>query len=266
MKPENIDTAEKVPAPLPVLQILLAGIVLPAKHASTLLRSAAPLIALMVLATVIGNWNQPDEPFDASAGWIVLSIFWALALIAAAALAVVGCHRVFILGRESMSDIGFLSWSSREMRFIGWWIGVGICVGIIITPFMLLVFPIASSIFIDTDQDSIDLHVRGLMFLINLPIAYFIGRWSLVFPATAVDERPSLKWAWDISKSNSWRLMVLIGLLPVGVNFILGSLPESESTFNTLFFMPAWLYVAAAEIAVLSLSYKALVESLSTDV
>ena len=50
-----------------------------------------------------------------------------------------------------------------------------------------------------------------LLFGIPFPLAlYVLARFSLVLPATAIAQRPTLKGSWRLSRSNGWRLALVL--------------------------------------------------------
>ena len=122
----------------------------------------------------------------------------------------------------------------------------------------LLFFPILISVMAGGEEPN-PIGLAALGSLLALPVAYVVGRSSIVLPATAIDERPSIPWAWSISKGNGLRLMVLVGLLPILTDFIFELIPAYDSFVYSIFLLVIYLYVSAAEIAILSLSYRELV-------
>ncbi len=253
---------DRPPSPLPVLRILLEGVSLPAKRAATLVRFAGLFIVVLALV-IVAIPDDPDEIEGVEVALILL--VWLPLLLAAFTLAAVVCHRVFVLGDESMIGQGLVWWSSRETRFLGWLIGLGFCAATI-TVLGMIVSMIVGSMMTNGDQEPSQVGIVGSLFLVDLVVAYFVGRWSLVLPATAIDDRPSLSWAWSTSRGNGLRLMVLVGLFPMGVNFASTFLPETRSVVDSILLAPVWLYVWAVEIALLSLSYRELVRHQVTDV
>ena len=240
---------------------------LPAKHAASLVRFAGPFFVVLAIAIVGIDWYLPEGP--AEAGGVQIALFWLLwlpLLITGGTLAAVVCHRVFILGDESMLGQILVWWSFREIRFFGWGIAIGICAGLIAVPLDIILGVTIASMMPSVDQESSLVWIVDSGLLGNLVAAFFVGRWSLVLPATAVDSRPNLSWAWSISRGNALRLMVLVGLLPIGANFVTNFLPEPKSVGFSLFYIAVWGYVWAAEIALLSLSYRELVGYQITDV
>lgn len=289
------DPVEKIvivpPAALPVIPIFLEGVSLPFKHLGMVVRFGSPLIILLTLHFAMPYFAMPllfsikrfadfagVADFAAANASMIVGLFlgvFFLGFILAVTLAIVACHRIFILGENSIVNHNILRWSFRETRFIGWWIGIVLLTILVALPINFFLLPAILSIVLDTNIDMRDvlsgidansnsylaLFVAEITFLVNLPVFYLFSRWALVLPATAADQRPKLAWAKTVSRGNRLRLMVLVGLLPVLMDYAFAFLPDFDSVAYAILVTVVWLYVAVAEIALLSLSYKTLVES-----
>lgn len=161
----------------------------------------------------------------------------------------VTCHRIVLLGNSEVPKYGILSWSQRETRFIGWTI-VGYLFFTLITMFVgVFAIPV-----IATSFSAVFAYVIPLVVLV--PGGYVLSRLSILLPATAVDERPNLKWAWNITSGNGWKLFLIVALLPqlVSAVYVFVDWPE----YLIIQFAIGLLTYAlvAIEIAALSVSYR----------
>ncbi|MGD9850361.1 MAG: hypothetical protein AB7T38_03735 [Nitrospirales bacterium] len=103
--------------------------------------------------------------------------------------------------------------------------------------------------------------IEGFAFL----FCYFFGRWSLIFPAIAVDGDPSLGWSWKQTKGNGCRLGFLVWVFPLMVS-ITGELITSYWSGTALWssflvgfwFSFAWFFITPLEVAVISIAFRAL--------
>lgn len=264
-------------AALPVIPIFLEGVSLPFKHLGMVVRFGSPLIILFALHLAMPWLFLIGATADFSIANLVtvvkifLGVFF-LGFVPAVTLAIVACHRIFVLGENSIVNHNILRWSSRETRFIGWSIGIALLTILVALPFNFFLLPAILSIVFDANIDIwnvmeanrdpyLTLFVDEIILLVNLPVLYLFSRWALVLPATATDQRPKLAWAKTVSRGNRLRLMILVGLLPVLMDYAFAFLPDFDSVIYDLFVTVVWLYVAVVEIALLSLSYKTLVES-----
>jgi len=164
-------------------------------------------------------------------------------------LLVVNCHRIILLGNNSVSSYGMRFFSKREWRFTKWLIAIYLLLFLLI---MLITLPtpvIASSI---------GLYATYAIYAIAITsIAYLFSRLSLILPATAVDYDPDVYWAWDITKANGWRLVIIICVLPLISSILISLL--NEKTSNVLYFLLSEILTYSFiifEIFALSLSFK----------
>ena len=161
----------------------------------------------------------------------------------------VTCHRIVLLGNTEVPKYGIFSWSKRETRFLGWTI-VGYLFFTLITMFVgVFVIPI-----ITLDSSTELTYVISLAILV--PGGYVLSRLSILFPATAVDERPNLKWAWNITSGNGWKLFLIVALLPQLVSAIYVFVDWPEHLIIQFAIGLLTYALVAIEVAALSVSYR----------
>ena len=237
------ENAEK----LPILHIVL-NVIKELKE-----RKGVLFQRLVILALIMTAFESLTDFFIAEANFRVLIVYWLIYGMVFTLFAVT-CHRVIILGPDSVPKYGLYSISMREVRFYGWGLVVYFYLSLIT---FIIMFP--TVFFSFYSESNKYLWVSG-MYILFIPGTYVFSRLSILFPATAVDQRKDMKWAWDTTKGNGWRLLILIGVLPVIIDIVPdlfsgGSVPI-DTALNFLKSM-----VAAFEIALLSHAYK----YLSTD-
>jgi hypothetical protein len=242
---------------IPVKSVFFQALGLPIHHAAVIGRYALLLLAVQLPLVMWPAYLLENPEYGAYVGLLPLLILFA---IAATIVWTIACHRVFIRGPESMAGHGLIWWSSREWRFIEWMLVILLRALPILIVMLLVYVPI---LFLVTDglEKPTPVGFDALGFLLFLPVFYVIGRSSILLPATAIDERPSMKWAWSVTKGNGLRLMVLVGLFPLLTETILELVPAQDSLVYSVIVFAIHLYVAAVEIAILSLSYRELVRS-----
>jgi hypothetical protein len=90
---------------------------------------------------------------------------------------------------------------------------------------------------------------------------YPFGRLSPMFPATAVEHQPlpRIRWAWQLTRGNGWRLFVVVAVLPWLFALLLGAVyRDGATTVEWLLVCLLFLALLVVEIAAVSLSYKEL--------
>jgi len=187
---------------------------------------------------------------------LATALVFALQLLLYSVFAV-SCHRIILVGDDSLPNPAGIYWTARETRFAGWSLALAIAVF-----FPALVATGAVSVLASL------IPVRGepswAWAVAALPparcIASGFARLGLGFAATAVDRRPTLAESLDLSRGNGWRLVgamsiptvVLIGLQQIA-NAAL-RLPEASPAAALLSF---WVFLlGAVEIATLSVAYR----------
>lgn len=101
--------------------------------------------------------------------------------------------------------------------------------------------------------------------LVFAPFIMLVSKLSLLLPATATDvEDVNFSDTWNLSYGNSWRLALLVGLLPVVTNHLLEYL-AFDGLLNMLTYYGAWLIVGAVEVGLLSLCYAYLTTNLAEE-
>ncbi len=237
---------------LPVLSILYEALLLPIKYFNPLVRVGLPLIFCGVFWIVWSNYFSENGIGVFS---IIIGVCFLIVFLISLVAAIVGCHRIFIMGPNAIKEDTLLNWSGNEIRYVGWWVLIAICAIIISIPINLLVTPLLYTFF----QNTLENYVLALVFvgLANIPIYYVVSRIALVLPSSAIGNRgEGLDRSWSLSVNNGWRLTFLIGLLPFLLDLLYNLLPTQDSVLYSLFIWALWLVVGAIEVGLLSLSYR----------
>lgn len=167
------------------------------------------------------------------------------------ALFAVSCHRVIILGDRSLPNPYGLFWSYRETRFLGWLLVLGFLAIVFSIPALVLAFLVPSNL-------------AGIaLFLVS---TYFGVRFSLVLPATAVDDSPSLSDSWNSTSGNGVVLLLAVSVPLVVTSAIFFVFDAAFAGKQGYFYFLPYLLVSyillAVEIGVISVAYKHIVHEL----
>jgi len=225
---------------LPIIKIFKEVPIRIFTNYKSFLRLTSPFIIYSIFSYLGFNTLLPVVDF-------LLSIVFAV-------LAIVGCHRVFLLDKEEVMQTRIIRWGRSEASFIGWWILIGLCGVLIVYPLMYL-FTNAHSSIIQYTSLGKDAPLVAMIPVLVI-ICYIFLRCSLVFPAASIEEETSFSWSWSISKGNSLRLAFLIGLIPMLSSAIFESLPEIETILYSALIELLWSIIVLFEIGLLSLSYQ----------
>lgn len=204
------------------------------------------------------NWISSDLTFYDQ---VIISWLNFLIPVVPGILFAITCHRLVLMGDQGVPDYGLLKWTQRETRYLGWFIAIIFICG--------LSYGVINGLIVSNTIDDGDTGVLidttnpdGLLsYLAYIPILYIFSRLSVLYPATAVDQQWSLKWAWGLSINNGWRLTLVVGGLPWVLYFFEDFLYRENATFVEYIILCLLGFILlAVEIVALSFSYKHLTE------
>jgi len=186
-------------------------------------------------------------------------VFFPLLSLFIYGLFAITCHRIVILGSNSVPSYGFKKWSMRETKFYARMIIIFLVLAVIgnsVGFIMIFVVPDVKGPF------EMELFITWLPeIMIGTIVGYFFARICLLFPAIAIDEHVDYRWAWNISNGNGWRLVVVIAILPMFTSAVLSLLNVLYGEYfvvDMLLSILAWILTIIAliiEITAISLSY-----------
>lgn len=208
----------------------------------------AKMLVLAGLANGFLTWISSSMVEEEEFEWFYLL---ALPQILVYTLLAVRVHRIVLAGRDAKQD--WFRWTWRETRFLGWLVLVYLF-------WTLFFLPIVVGVGVASDFTLVSQGVWWdslAITLATLPGAYVFVRLAFLLPATAVDQKRNLRWAWELSKGNGWRLVSLLWLLPMFISLIA---PDWESRNPACFVAGELAYgvVTVLEIAFLSVAFKSL--------
>lgn len=236
---------------LPVIKIFLKALSLPALYQRELFKVGTPLLIVGLIVIVFQHLGIGGE--DTYLDEVINGVFMTCVSVALV-MAIVGCHRVFILGPDSVIENTFISWTGNEIKYVGWWVLIGLAAALISMPLISLFSPLLDNSFDGYLENKFYYYV--VFNLISIPIYYIVSRWSLLLPASATDTHgKNFSWSWHLSDGNGWRLTFLIGFLPFCLDLLFELLPDYEAILFQLLTSAIWLVVGVIEIGLLSLSY-----------
>jgi hypothetical protein len=210
-------------------------------------RRLALAIAGIILLMSILDIASKELIDEATTIWSELAITF-IGLLAFTLFAVT-CHRVILLEEDAVPSYGIFSWSARETRFFGW-STIGALVFLAVFILLRLALPL-SSIWLSS--------VEAISWLgyaiILLPGAYLFSRLSILLPATALDNRHGIAWAWRITEHNGWRMTLMAAVIPGMIVQAQDYLVTSNLVLDFLFSIGIYA-ISVLEIALLSESYR----------
>jgi len=236
--------------PIPLINTIKNAFLIPWQRRKVLVPVLViPAIVLVALRTLELRYGEKS--------FLFLFLLIGLDLLVLTVFAVI-CHRLILLGPKSVGRSSWRSWTMRETRFLGW--SLLFCFFLMISA---LVFSGLLPILFNLNYLEImksKFFPDAFFYPTYLAWLYFFCRWGILLPATAVNKKYDLRWAWRKSKGNEWRLFILVGLLPQAIYFLPGHFLDKESPILLIvLIMLLTVTLAVVEISTLSLSYKALI-------
>jgi len=238
-----------VPAPLDVTKVIFGAFAVPWTNRAAFARALAIPFAFVALLAVVQALAAEDLPQLALWGMVVLH---GLVFV----LFAVTCHRLVLLDPLAVAQTPMPRWTRRETRFLlkalAMW---ALCLGVGFAFMALFVFAAVPLL----EELGPKWFASILMPIFLLPMFYLVARLSLVLPATALDRKVGLGWAWNLSEGNSWRLFLVVGILPWVISapsYLIDYTDPNVPVTVVVTILGAALLVV--EIAALSLAYREL--------
>ena len=212
------------------------------------------VIALPALAyaLLLNLWDQPDVRYQPLAFSLHLAVQGLLLTLAA-----LSCHRVILLGPESVPALGASGSTLRDWQFIGLALVLFFVTNLLLQVASILIFVPLGLLkpgFVRSAPEMVLVIGR----FAALPALYVTCRYAICLPAIAIDRPLRVKQAWAMTRGHGLRLLLLIGISPWLLHFLqralAGAFPSTtEYTVAGTFLF--WLFLPL-EIALLSICYR----------
>ena len=229
---------------LPVFHVVKDAVLVPIKEWRTLFVALAATGMGMILLQIAASIDLFGEGFVAS---LLYMAFHAAIFI----LFAITCHRNILLGKEGTPKYGVIEWEWREWRYVGW----AMVAYFYLYALMALAGMTVSLMTPIIPECESPVYYGTLYMLAALPGLYVFSRLCLVFPAVAIDKKTSWNWVWDITEGNGWRLVLVIGFLPMLLSIIPGLLTGIHILIDSVLVVFG-IFLLVVEITALSLSFK----------
>ena len=246
--------------PLPIWPIMRDAVLIPWDN-------RGQIFGLMVIPISMSTILDNLEEKIFLSGFVGV-LFWIGIWSLVSANFAVHCHRLILLPSKPAPLGGLGGWTKREGLFYRWFL-IGILAGVSgITGIFLALDGVLKFAGIFQEADAFfDKYPMLSIYFCFFPFSYFFGRACIIFPTIAIDEKPSIKKSWVVTRRNGWRVAILIWIVPYTIyfswSFIIGDLSQQFFNEGGILFLQVLenlLYFSAysIEIAILSLCFKEL--------
>jgi hypothetical protein len=239
---------------LDVAKVLFGAFLVPWWNRRAFVRALAiPTTALVTLSL---SWYFGQEYVPAPAAWFLAALYCALF-----ALFAITCHRLVLLDPQSVAPSWVPHWSRRETRFFLWLLALWLISTSVIWVLATLLSPLILNLRSPSAGEPDEMWFVWIFTAASVPALYLCARLCLVFPATAVDRKVNLQWAWARSANNGWRLFLIVAVLPWIISRCVKLLYRSDAgAIETVVLTFLGCALMAVEVAALSLSYRELTQ------
>lgn len=239
-----------MPAPLPIQEIFLKALLVPWHQRGALLRTLLlPALGWVLLSRLGQDWVQ-ESWIRAIPIWIVWGVLYTFFAVT--------CHRLVLLGERAVPHFGLMQFTRRELRFL-----LLLALIYIVYMFVMLVGgTVLGSVAINVlpnGSERVPKYISVAFVWMSFAVSGFVfARFGVVLPATALDKKHGLKWAWQLSHGNGLRLFFLVGLIPYALSYLMSLIDLGAGSIPSFLYSVLWFILLIIEIAALSLSYQAL--------
>lgn len=236
---------------IPTASILTNAFLLPFSRLELYSQVLAIPTLLMVLAYAFSFTSLLEN--------LLIKIIFYIVYIIAMAYFIVTCHRLVLVNSRDPSIIlkpGLYTISRFLVYFIVIY-SVASFVGAVIG--MLYLYTVGNIYSPLLEPDGGISEVRQTTYISYLPTMYIIGRFCMVFPATALGYRVGLKWSWNATKRHGLQILFIVGIFPLALKILTDFIHRDNSTIVEQTLITILLYLfSAVGIFALSLTYKEL--------
>lgn len=235
---------------LPILNIIIEAFWYPWKYKYQFFNALAFPVVLVVSIAAVWSEIKPESH--------MINLFIYIIYFLSMSFFAISCHRFILMGADKKVSLDYATMMKMIIIFSVWAIIVYILAGIPLAVIMTIAANITSDKNLISSSHNLTAdNFNWVKLVLLLPVGYLLGRFSLVFPATAVGVRTSVKWSWLATKNNGFRMLVLIGVLPWVTTILLDLLwRENGTMFEYVFLSILGYIVLAVEIFILSLAFK----------
>ena len=243
-------------------KVVYGAFMLPWLERESFARALALPVFLLCSLTLCSHYLKGLAPYPLL---VVLFIAYWLVFVWFA----VTCHRLVLLDPARIAKRWQLRWSLRETRFLGWLIGLALISLMVIWPLttilgtvVLNVGNFSGDVRLNPSTELRPGWLRWTLWASYAAALYVFGRLCVVFPATALDRKVNLQWAWRLTRGNGSRLFAVVAVLPSLMSFLLDfAYRDDATTVEAMAITFVGIALLPVEIAAVSLSYR----ELSTD-
>jgi hypothetical protein len=214
------------------------------------LRYFSILAAIFISVLLTINYFTPEINPNKT---LVIFVMGLISMLVYVKLAIM-IHRSILLKEYNLLKL--VQWSSIELKYIGWAIGIYLMLFIPMGIIMAFLIPLLANL-----NDG--LSYAGIITIFGVVLMLFVSaQLAVLFPNVAISKQMSLADAWELTKNNRVTLFLLIMLIPsafkILISFIAGNSNHGLWYFISLIIS---VFIIIFEISILSHCYQRLMQN-----
>ena len=241
---------------LPLRKILWSAFALPWRHRADFVGPLGLPLLAMIGCSLAWRRMAFQPPV---AAWVAMVPVYCLAMSWLA----ITVHRLVLLEASDART----PWNAQSWRRLGLFTAAGaglwlsyVVIGVLIASVVVGLISIThgdAEALLKGDPTKLPLAaIEWISYSSFVLTAWAIGRLCLVLPAIAVDDKPDVAALWRASRGNAWRLAVVAGVLPLGLELLMNLLEgHSPPALVSSVFAVITAPLVVVEVVALSLSY-----------
>ena len=239
---------------LDISKVVYGAFLVPWIHRKSFARALAVPLALLASLAVCSHYLGGRVP--QSFHWVLYIAYWIVFTLFA-----VTCHRLVLLDTTKVAQQWLPQWSMRQTRFLLLFGAMWLILFMANWPVMTILANLMLNIPGPWRDLAPEDRWQWAFYVGQVGAFYLSARFCVAFPATALDRKVNFRWAWQLTRQNGWRLVLVVGALPWFISQMVGFVYRGNATtleaIAITFFATA---LFAVEISAVSLAYRELIK------
>jgi MFS family permease len=237
---------------LDVAKVVYGAFLVPWINRRSFARALAVPVGILVTLALSSYYLGDHVP--QAFHWLLYVAYWIVFTLFA-----VTCHRLVLLDSATIGAEWLPHWPRRQTRFLLWFIAVWLIFGLVIWPLWTVLGNVLHRIPGPWQDLSVKEQWDWAFRVSVVPAFYIFGRLCVIFPATALDGVVNLRWAWQLTRKNGLRLLLVAGALPWVMSQLVDLVYRDDATIVEAIVMTLLgTALFAVEISSVSLCYREL--------
>lgn len=237
---------------LDVAKVVYGAFLVPWTNRASFARALGIPVAILATLALCSYYLRGHVP--QAFHWLLYVAYWITFTLLA-----VTCHRLVLLDAATTGAEWLPRWSRRQTRFLLWFVAMWLIFALIVWPLWTVLGNLLHRIPGPWQSLPLNEQWQWAFHVSAIPAFYIFGRLCVIFPATALDRAATLRWAWNTTRKNGLRVLLVVGALPWVISWMVDLVYRDEATIVEAIVMTlVGTALFAVEVSAVSLSYREL--------